>query len=79
MGYFSTGTEGADYAVQWCDNCIHDKARTESCPVWWAHLEHNYREANNPDSILHKLIPYENGKNGKCLMFVSVTTEGTKP
>lgn len=70
MGYFSNGTEGMDYFDRYCARCVHDK--DESCPIWNAHLIHNYQECNKPDSILHMLIPRtENGcGNGACLLFV---------
>ncbi len=64
MGYFSNGTEGLDYAEKNCVSCVHYK----DCAVWTAHLLRNADECNNPESILHMLIPYENGVNGKCLM-----------
>ncbi len=64
MGYFSSGTEGLDYAEENCLSCVHH----ENCAVWLAHNIHNYSECNNAESILHLLIPYENGVNGECLM-----------
>lgn len=70
MGYFSNGSEGMDYYDEYCARCVHDK--NESCPIWNAHLVHNYQECNKPDSILHMLIPRtENGcGNGACLLFI---------
>ena len=73
MGYFSNGTEGMDYAGQYCDNCIHQPIDPNDggCPVLLAHYLHNYEECNNPDSILHILIPRdEQGYNEKCKMFI---------
>ena len=69
MGYFSNGTEGLDWEAENCMSCVHEK----NCAVLIAHLLHNYDECNNPDSILHEFIPYENGVNGKCLMRYEVT------
>lgn len=67
MGYFSNGSEGADYEREFCDNCLHQ----DGCAVWKAHYLRNYAEGNNPGSILHILIPLDkDGKNGKCTMFV---------
>lgn len=68
MGYFSNGTEGMDYEAQWCDHCLH----RDGCAVWMAHTLYNYKECNNPDSILHILIPLtEDGLgNERCTMFV---------
>lgn len=67
MGYFPNGTSGMDYEEQWCLKCVHH----ENCAVWLAHMLHNYDECNNPDSILHMLIPLsKNGLgNEKCRMF----------
>lgn len=77
MGYFSNGTEGGDYFETYCARCIHND-ETDGCPVWDAHLIYNYRDCNEPTSILHMLIPRsENGLfNEKCLMFVEVSAIG---
>lgn len=64
MGYFSNGTEGRDWEAKNCTSCVHK----EECDVLIAHLLFNYDECNNPESILHILIPYEDGVNGKCTM-----------
>lgn len=76
MGYFSNGTEGDDYYETYCARCIHggDKA----CPVWTAHLLHNYKECNNKESILHMLIPREDGglANGECHLFIEAPAVG---
>jgi hypothetical protein len=74
MGYFSNGTEGWDYYEQYCSRCLHDK--DESCPVWNAHLLHNYDECNNEGSILHMLIPREGIGNLRCTMFIERAAEG---
>lgn len=63
MGYFSNGSEGEGYEEQWCSRCLHN----DGCAVWSAHQLHNYEECNKPDSILHMLIPRD---NGQCRMFV---------
>jgi len=66
MGYFSNGTEAEMYEEKYCDNCIHN----EGCQVWLLHLIHNYDEANNEKSMLHKLIPMnDKGFNEECTMF----------
>lgn len=70
MGYFSNGSEGMDYQEQYCFRCIHwsDDA---GCPVWQAHELHNYKECNNPSSILHILIPLNTDAfNDQCRMFI---------
>ena len=71
MGYFSNGTEGLDYQEQFCNRCVHDVK--QDCPVWLAHMLHNYDECNNEDSILHLLIPRKGITNGQCLMFLPRT------
>lgn len=67
MGYFSNGSEGADYEAAYCVRCVH----LQGCAVWLAHMLHNYDECNNEKSILHLLIPRsDNGLgNEECLMF----------
>lgn len=74
MGYFSNGTEGMDYQEGYCSKCIHDK--DENCPVWAAHLVHNYDECNKPESILHMLIPREGIRNLRCTMFIESPAVG---
>ncbi len=68
MGYFSNGTEGMDYEGRYCARCVHNG----DCAVWDAHMQHNYKECNNEESILHILIPRnEKGWNDQCKMFVA--------
>jgi hypothetical protein len=69
MGYFPNGTSHEMYAAHYCSKCHHDI--NDDCPVMTAHLLQNYDECNNPDSILHLLIPRDrNGYNLKCKMFI---------
>jgi hypothetical protein len=69
MGYFANGSEGESYRERYCDRCIND--RFNDCPIWNEHLENNYKECNNPASLLHRLIPRgESGENLQCKMFV---------
>lgn len=72
MGYFSNGCEGMSYEARYCDRCVHQE-RANGCAVWDAHLLANYDECNNPDSVLHVLIPRSaNGlSNGECRMFIA--------
>ena len=56
MGYFSNGTEGMDYQEEYCFKC-RNWSDEKGCAVWTAHEFRNYKEADNPDSILHDLIP----------------------
>ena len=74
MGYFSNGTEGEMYEERYCSKCLHEK---DGCAVMLAHLIHNYDECNNPESILHMLIPKtkDNLGNEKCRMFVPLQKE----
>jgi hypothetical protein len=75
MGYFSNGTAGMIFEAENCAKCAHgiDPVSSEMlpCPVWGLHLKHNYQECNNPDSMLHELIP--KGEE-KCNMFWPVDT-----
>jgi hypothetical protein len=72
MGYFSSGTEGADYQYKYCRQCIHDV--DEDCPIWLLHL--NFVSASNKNEllrdILNELIPMtDNGVwNEQCKMYV---------
>jgi len=72
MGHFSTGAEGWSYEEEYCDRCIHQGAvYGPSCAVWLAHLQYNYQDCNDPESILHILIPLtKDGENKQCTMFV---------
>jgi hypothetical protein len=72
MGYFANGSEGMDYEAQYCDRCVHQNG---GCAVWDAHMIANYTECNNPDSILHILIPRtaDGLDNEQCTMFVKQT------
>lgn len=71
MGYFSNGTEGMIYKEMYCQRCIH----YDGCSVWAAHYIHNYRECNNPESILHILIPRNGTENEKCTMFIKANAD----
>lgn len=67
MGYFANGSEGDGYYEEWCERCAHNP----DCAVWLAHHGFNYKDCNNPESILHILIPRtKNGNNEKCRMFI---------
>lgn len=69
MGYFSNGSEGDAYEREYCSKCIHNNDEG-GCAVAVAHRIHNYSECNNPDSILHMLIPMsKDAFNEKCKMF----------
>jgi len=77
MGYFSNGCEGMDYEERYCDRCLHNNEESfEGCPVWMLHQTHNFKEANNKASFLHRLIPIDKeGRNLQCLMFLESQNE----
>jgi len=70
MGYFSNGSEGAEYEAKWCSRCVHIGA----CSVWLLHFVSNHQECNKPDSFLHTLIPRspDGLYNEQCTMFYPV-------
>lgn len=72
MAYFPNGTSGEIYHEQYCSRCIHRDGPdgNTGCGVMLAHLLHNYAECNNPDSILHLLIPRDGIENKQCRMFI---------
>ncbi len=73
MGYFSNGTEGMDYESRYCDRCVHQNGPDgkSGCAIWLAHMLRNYDECNEPDSVLHLLIPRDKkGGNGQCQLFM---------
>jgi hypothetical protein len=62
VGYFANGEEGMMYEERYCLRCVHGDA-PEGCAVWNAHFLRNHDECNNPDSILHMLIPRDGVHN----------------
>lgn len=74
MGYFSNGSEGDSYHAALCQRCAHgpDNFKDDGCVVWMLHLIHNYDECNNPNSMLHVLIPRSKDgiRNERCAMFL---------
>ena len=68
MGYFSNGTEGMFYQEEYCCTCANSEGDdAPGCAIWDAHLLYSYNECNNPNSILHILIPRdEKGSNLAC-------------
>jgi len=70
MGYFPNGTAGMIYDDKYCNGCVHMLPEPLGCPCHTAHLIWNYDEANNENSILHKMIPRnEDGFNEQCMFF----------
>lgn len=77
MGYFSNSTDGDAYLEAYCVRCIHfPKGINEPyCGVWNAHMMANYKDCNNPESVLHILIPrrpdpkFGHMGNAECTMF----------
>lgn len=70
MGFFANGTQGQIYESKYCYKCAHYDNNDEGCQVWLAHLIYNYDNCKNENSILQLLIPYKNGSNYKCTMFI---------
>lgn len=68
MGYFANGTEGDMYFAEWCHHCVH-WSDEHGCPCWLIHLQMNYEECNNEDSVLHKMIPRDGCENQQCFSF----------
>jgi hypothetical protein len=73
VGYFSNGSEGEAYEAFYCDRCVHQLGPdgNSGCAVWFAHLLHNYDDCDNPNSILHLLIPRSKDDldNAQCRLF----------
>jgi hypothetical protein len=72
MGYFSNGTEGDMYEVQFCNHCKHENEE-KGCPVMLTHVLYAYEECNNESNakrMLDMLIPREGIENKQCTMFV---------
>lgn len=65
MAYFANGTEAMIFEEQFCSRCVHG----DDCPIMLLHMIHNYDECNNPNSMLHVLIPRKGAFNGDCSMF----------
>jgi len=70
MGYFPNGTSGMMYEEQYCNRCVHQHRNDGGCAVWDAHMIFNYKECNEPNSILHLLIPRNGISNDECKMFI---------
>ena len=68
MGYFPNSTAAEIFQSSNCYHCVHNPIDEDDdgCAVWGAHMAYNYDECNNPDSILHWLIPKD---ENKCNMF----------
>lgn len=79
MGYFSNGTEGTDYEVEYCEKCIH--GGDNDCPIWGLHLLYNYDQLKEtPEGealavVLGTLIPRSKDDldNLRCSMFIPLT------
>lgn len=70
MGYFPNGTAGLNYQAEFCERCVHGQDEGQGCAVWDAHLMRGYDECDNPESILHILIPRGSDGNEQCRMFI---------
>ena len=75
MGYFSTGSEGADYEVHYCWRCLHRPHHDSpaGCPVMIAHVLHNYGQHDKAEieELLDLFIARnERGANKRCAMWI---------
>lgn len=82
MGYFSNGSEGADWEVDNCNKCAHEgPADGPGCNVLLIHSVYNYKQKEGSDleAAMNLLIPRtENGLfNKKCGMFIEA--RGDRP
>lgn len=77
MGYFSNGSEGADYEERYCRRCVHDV--NHDCPVLLIHVIYNYDQIDDKGSgettlgnILGAFIPVSEDRlsNEQCTMFM---------
>lgn len=72
MARFANSTEGEIFQETYCSRCVHDK--NSDCPVWLAHLLHNYDTDPQVRSILDNLIPMaDDVRVGECALFVEMT------
>lgn len=78
MAYFPNGSSGEYYQSQFCERCRNyrdeDDGRGFGCPIWDAHMIHNYERADNlaVKSILDILIPMDGIEVKQCSMFRSI-------
>ncbi len=68
MAFFSNGSEGMAYEARYCDKCVNNQ---DGCFILDLHMRRNYQDCNNPNSILHVLIPRsaDGLDNAQCVMF----------
>ena len=77
MGYFPNGSAGSDYHDTFCIRCVHNQ-QVAYCPCWAIHMQCNYEECGNENSLLHKMIPLDkNHNNLKCIFFEENTDKTT--
>lgn len=74
MGYFPNSTAFDYYYNEYCSKCVHwvEEEEQSGCPIIDAHWLYNYDDCNNPESILHILIPRDKEEihNQRCAMFI---------
>jgi len=68
VGYFSNGSEGAQYQAEFCENCVHDDH--QDCPIWALHLIYNGNEEME-QNVLNPLIPRDGIWNAQCKLYVA--------
>lgn len=70
MGYFPNGTSGMAYEEQYCLRCTHHGGPDgPMCPVFAAHMMHNYTDDEDMQDVLNLLIPRDGAFNAQCAMF----------
>lgn len=54
MGCFSSGTEGLDYQLNYCERCVHFKGYQDAdgCPVWQLHKLFNGVRSEDGDVLV---------------------------
>ncbi len=87
MGYFSNGTEGAEYETKYCGRCVHGQDENAGCPIMGLHLAWNYDQVPpripTPEQcaasdlkrrVLDTFIPrtVDDLGNRQCTMFLTV-------
>lgn len=75
MGIFSNSSDLFAYYDSYCTNCVHNQGES-GCPCLDMHEIFGEGEMKNEGSLLHEIIPVENGKNKKCIFWAPASDEG---
>lgn len=75
MGYFSSGTEGAEFEYRYCARCIH--GGEQACPIWDLHLVWNYEQCRDGEVAETKAMALDtlidrgaDGLTNRCRFYV---------